>query len=271
MRWSTISNFNSCPFKKHLQDKGWVKQEDGEESVAKNFGIAVHSALEAHYKGGEVSEVIKAFDAQFPTDISEKKEYSREAGHLLLKNYIEWYKEQDKDWRVIATELKGDVETLTGNHELHIDLVAEHLPSGSIYFWDHKTTTKSFSPFYWKKFEIDSQMSRYTKYVKDKFGSCAGALINGIAFGYRSRKYKDEPTGYWQKFERQIFNRTDEVLKMWLESDEQWEKMIGWAEKEQCYPKALGSICGYCQFYPYCMSGCEEGVLQALYQLKGGQ
>lgn len=266
MRWSTISNFNACPFKHKLQEEGWIKQEEGEESVAKIFGQSIHSALECHYKGGALGEVIKAFDAQMNGLTSEKTEYSHESGHLCLENYIEWYKEQDKDWRVIATELKGEVETLTGVHELHIDVVAEHLPSQSIYFWDHKTTNKSFSPFYWKKFEIDSQMSRYTKFVKDNYGSCSGALINGIAFGHRSRKYKDEPAGYWQKFERQIFNRTAEQLQMWLESDAKWEQLIRFAVEQDCYPKALGSLCGYCQFYNYCLSGCEEGLLTALYE-----
>jgi hypothetical protein len=266
MRWSAISTFNSCPFKSKLQDEGWVKQEDGEESVAKVFGQAIHKALEEHYKGS--AAIAEAFQSVMPNDMSEKKEYSTESGLKVLEAYLDWYKEKDADWRVIATELSGKVETLTGNHELHIDLVAEHIPSSSLYFWDHKTTTKAFSPFYWKKFEIDSQLSRYTKFVKDEFGSCAGAIINGISFGYRSRKYKEEPAGYWSKFERQIFNRTDEQLKMWMESDAQWERLMQFSAENGCYPKAFGSLCGYCQFYPFCLSGCDEGLLQALYQQK---
>jgi len=266
VRWSEISNFNSCPFKYKLQKEGWSKQEEGEESAAKVFGQAIHKALERHYQGSAtLAEVQGAFLAHYPKALSEKLEYSLDSGLNILRCYLEEYKDKDKDWRILATELKGAVQTLTGDHELHIDAVAEHIPSQSIYLIDHKTSLKAFSPYYWKKYELDSQLSRYTKFVKDEYGSCAGAVINGISFGHRLRKYKDEPAGYWVKFERQIFNRTEQQLQSWMESDEQWEKMIRYAEAENCYPKALGSLCGWCEFYPYCLSGCEEGLLQALY------
>jgi len=267
VRWSAISNFNSCPKKYNLQRQGWHKTDDGEETTDLRFGQAIHSALEAHYKGATEADVLKLFKETYQ-ECTEKKEKSVESGLDCLKNYIAFYAEQDKDWRVIGTELKGEIETLTGNHELHIDLVAEHLPSGSIYFWDHKTSSKSFSPMYWKKFEFSSQMLRYTKFVEDKFGSCAGCLINGIAVGHRSRMYKGEPAGYWQKFERQIFNYSKNLIQMWLKSDEKWEKMIKWAEENDCFPSHLGSLCGWCEFYPYCMAGEDQMLLESLYQQK---
>jgi len=267
MRWSSISCFNSCPKKYKLQLDGWTKQEDGEETTDLRFGQAIHSALEAHYNGKKQEEVLDVFKSQYQ-EATDKKEKSIESGLETLKNYIAHYSEQDKDWKPIATELKGEVDTLTGSHELHIDLVAEHLPSGSIYFWDHKTTSKAFSPMYWRKFEIDSQMSRYTKFVKDKFGSCAGCVINGLSIGHRSRIYKGEPAGYWQKFERQIFNRSQDILNMWLESDKQWEKLMAYADKEQCYPSALGSLCAWCAFYPYCLAGEDKMLLESLYEQK---
>lgn len=228
------------------------------------FGQAIHSALEIHYKGATIEETIKAFTDNYQ-EHTDKKEKSVESGVDTLKNYVSHYSEQDKDWKVLATELKGEVETLTGNHELHIDLVAEHLPSSSIYFWDHKTSSKAFSPMYWKKFEFSSQMLRYTKFVEDKFGSCAGCVINGISVGYRSRMYKGEPAGYWQKFERQIFNYSKDLISMWLESDKKWEKLIAFAEKEDCFPSQLGSLCAWCEFYPYCMAGEDKMLLESLY------
>jgi hypothetical protein len=122
MRWSAISNFNSCPKKYKLQKDGWTKQEDGEETTDLRFGQAIHSALEAHYLGKTDREVIDVFTGAYQ-EHTDKKEKSVESGVETLKNYIEHYKEQDKDWRVIGTEVKDEVETLTGNHELHIDLV----------------------------------------------------------------------------------------------------------------------------------------------------
>jgi hypothetical protein len=77
--------------------------------------------------------------------------------------------------------------------------------------------------------------------------------------------YKGEPAGYWQKFERQIFNRSQDILNMWLESDRQWETMIAWAEQNNCYPSALGSLCAWCEFYPYCLAGEDKMLLESLY------
>lgn len=267
MRWSEISNYNSCPYKYSLQKQGWEKREDSEETTDLRFGQAIHSALEEHYKGGELAKVIDVFKNNYQ-EKTDKKEKSVESGVECLRNYISYYAEQDKDWRVIATELADEVETLTGKHELHIDLVAEHLPSSAVYFWDHKTTSKAFSHTYWKKFELSSQMCRYTKFVKDKFGSCAGCVINGIAVGHRLRAYKGEPAGYWQKFERHIFNYSDAMLEMWLESDKQWEELIKFSNEKGVYPKALGSICGWCSFYPFCMAGADKELLEALYEQK---
>lgn len=267
MRWSEQNNFNTCPFKRKLRLEGWQKQDDGEETTDLRFGQAIHSALEAHYKGENLESVLGVFRNEYQ-EHTEKPEKSLASGLETLRNYIATYAEQDKDWEVLGTEVADDVKTLTGDHELHIDVIAKHLPSGSIYFWDHKTTSKAFSPMYWKKFELSSQMLRYTKYVEDKFGSCAGCLINGIAVGYRSRMYRGEPAGYWQKFERQIFNYSKPMIEMWLESDKEWEKLIAFADKEQCYPKALGSICGWCAYYPYCTSGADQEILNALYQRK---
>lgn len=243
-----------------------MRQEDGEESVAKVFGQAVHAGLDTHYKGGSFKEVIYAFDRQMNGLTSEKKEYSLESGHVLLENYLKHYETMDKDLRVIASELEGEVETLTGSHELHIDLVVEHLPSSSIYFVDHKTSTKALSPVFWRRFEVDAQMSRYTKFTADRFGGCAGCIINGISFGYRSRKYKEEPAGFHQTFTRQIFNRTQAQLDYWMASDKKWERLIEMAKKEDCFPSSLNGLCSYCEFYAYCMSGCEEGLLETLYQ-----
>jgi len=267
MRWSAISCFNSCPKKYNLQKQGWHKTDNGEETTDLRFGQAIHSALECHYKGGSLDAVLQTFRDGYE-EHTEKMEKSVESGLQTLRNYIEHYQKQDKDWKVIGAEVKDEVETLTGNHELHIDLVAEHKPSGSIYFWDHKTSAKPFSPMYWKKFEFSSQMLRYTKYVQDKFGACAGCVINGISVGHRKRMYMGEPAGFHQKFERQIFNYSQTLIDMWLESDKQWEKMIGWAEKENCFPSQLGSLCGWCEFYPYCMAGEDQMILESLYQRK---
>lgn len=268
MRWSEINTFNTCPFKYKLQKDGWFKQDDSEESAQKIFGQAIHKGLETHYNGQSFEDVKKAFLSLYPKALTDKMEYSVESGLLTLENYLGYYKEQDTDWKILATEKLGKVETITGSHELHIDLIAKHIPTGSIYFFDHKTTSKSFSPMYWRKYEIDSQMSRYTKYIIDEYGSCAGALINGIAVGYRKKAYRGEPAGFWQKFERQIFNRTEQALKDWMESDANWEAMIKLSVERNCFPKALGSICSFCEFYQFCASGCEDSILETLYEKK---
>jgi len=309
MRYSQQRSFNTCPFLYKLQTEDKLqKQQEGKESNDKIWGQAFHKAMEVHYLGGTITEAQEAFRKVYPRDLNPEERIKTLANGLaIVKGYIEFYKEQDKNWKTIATEVEGNI-VITGeageeDHELHIDLVAENLQGGGIYFWDHKTTYKLPYPSYWKPFELSAQLTRYTAYVKEKFGQCSGAYINNVTVGYtapyekgktnntyfeslknpmsfyehREKKYskyhKKDMTvvhGATAKFERQLFNRSDEMIEFWRQSDQDWIKTIEFCKKNNVWPKHLGTLCGWCEMFDLCQSSNNPQIRELLYETKMG-
>ena len=265
MRYSEQQSFNTCPFQYKLAYLDRIQKETtGEESNDRDFGAAIHAGLEAHYKGGSLEDMKKAFSDSFPVNLSSTDNTKTiENGLACLEKYVGYYKEQDKNWKVLGTEVLGVIEFGGEKHDLHIDLVAENLQGGGIYLWDHKTTGKTPSPTYWKSFEVSGQITRYASFVQQKFGQCSGALINNITFKslLRKNKYGEGP-GLVLGFERQIFQRTKSQIAFWEQSDIEWMKLM----KIGIYPKALNRMCTYCEFFELCMSCDDEQIRQLLYK-----
>ena len=269
MRYSEKEAFNNCPYKYKLQHEGLAKQIEGSDAHDKNWGAGIHSGLEALYRSEGWDAVIGAFLQEYPANLDERDlSKTVESGKTTLEQYAKYYKEQDKNWEVLSTEEKGSVNIGGEDHDLHIDLVARNKQSGDIYLWDHKTTGKTASPTYWRGFELSGQLTRYCVYVIEKYGSCAGAIINNIAVGHRQRMYKGEPAGFWCKFERQLFNRTPQQVKFWRESDEDWMWQIEQCKKADRWPKALGKLCAWCEYYELCLASGDEQIKELLYEVK---
>ena len=176
-----------------------------------------------------------------------------------------YWAEQDKLWEIIGTEIADTVAFNDEDHSLHIDLLARNKQTSEIWAWDHKTTDKALGKGYWKKYELDSQITRYTQYVKGKYGSCGGFIINGIQVGHRQKMYKGEPAGYYQNFDRQPFSRNDSQIKFWMQSEADWASLIKYCKESDVWPKHLSSLCGWCDYYELCMSANNESVKETLY------
>lgn len=267
MRYSEQANFNSCPAKYDLIiNQKLRKIEEGSKSNDKNYGQAIHAGLEEHYKGKEWPDIERRFKEVYPRSLDESKpEKSVESGIACLRAYREHWKGQDEQWEVIATEQEGQIEIAGELHALHVDLVAKHKQTGEIYIWDHKTTGNNINSYSFKKYELSGQMTRYVVWCIEKYGSCAGAVINLIAVGHRKKKYLDEPAGPWQKFERAIVNRTPQQIKFWRESDAEWMKLIDYCKKNGVWPKHLSDLCSYCEFYELCLSGGDSQIRELMY------
>lgn len=268
MRYSEQQAFNNCPFAYKLAYLDKIqKAQTGEESNDRDFGAAIHSGLEVHYKGGSEGDVAAAFSAAFPVNLAGAEgSKTIDNGLECLRRYVQYYKEQDKNWKVLGTELLGVIEIGGEKHDLHIDLVAENLQGGGIYIWDHKTTGKTPSPTYWKAFEVSGQLSRYAAFVQEKFGQCSGVLINNITFKslLRKNKYGEGP-GLVLGFERQVFSRSKAQIEFWRNSDVQWMELMRRCKETGCFPKALNRMCTYCEFYELCMSCDDEQIRSLLY------
>jgi hypothetical protein len=256
---SSTNRFNGCPFAYKLNKDGLRKVVVGPEANFMVWGKAGHSGLEALYSGK--GDPIEAFSRAYPVDLDpENQVWSREGGIRTLEAYQNYYSELDKQWQILDVELRDNVD----NPTLILDLVARHNQSGSIYFWDHKFKAKS--PFGAnKRYEIDSQISRYTDFCLERYGDCAGAVINLIVPGYRQRAYKGEPAGWHFKFERVIVGRTPQQLDYWRQSQAEWECLIDYCDTNGTYPKHLGYNCSFCSFYELCYSANDDEVRDTLY------
>jgi len=293
VRWSEQTTYDTCPFKYKLLfiDK-LRKLTDGRESNDRVWGQAIHAALKTYYNpGGDVLAAKKAFLKVYPRDLNPTdKVKSVASGMATLENYHVNYADQDTNWKVLATEVEGSIEIAcidcdgkgcvkddscgckchSDEHGLHIDLIAENLQAGGIYFWDHKTSYKRPSPGMWDHYNLSSQLTRYSAYVEKEYGQCSGAYINSITVGYRSRVYKGQPPGYWNHFERQLFNRTPDQIAFWKASDRDWMRLIEFSKKEDCWPKLLDKLCSWCEFNELCKTNDDPEIRKALYEVEMG-
>lgn len=304
MRYSEQQAFGQCPYRYKLQTDGVKKNEDGKSAHHKNWGAAWHKGAEMGYnmmKDGvspskEFEVIRKEFLSLYPTSLDPHDQVKTvESGVLSLKKYFDQYEARDKEqWEVIATELEGLIEIDDEEHGLHIDLVARNRQTQEVYGFDHKTSKNTPN---WKACEIDSQITRYTSYIQEQFGQCAGFIINHVQlghigskdesgrntymesnsfnwhywenqeFGY-SKYHKMDMTVVWGavgKFERQMFNRTPEQIRFWNESDMNWMKMIEFCKREGVWPRALNKMCAYCDYYDLCLASGDEQIKELLY------
>lgn len=270
MRHSEKESFNQCPLKYRLEHDGLKKIEESSDKNHEIWGSAIHLALKTHYDGGSLEDAKKAFLSIYPENMDEDNlAKNRDSGLAVIEGYVKHYASIDQMWEVLSTEELGSVEFGGESHDLHLDLVARHRQSGEIYLWDHKTTEKSASASYWRSFELSSQLTRYTVYVKEKYGQCSGAIINNIAVKHLKIKNKyGEGPGFVSSFDRQMFNRTPQQIAYWKESEEAWLKVIAFCERENVWPKALGKLCAYCSYYELCMASGDEQIKELLYETK---
>ncbi len=141
---------------------------------------------------------------------------------------------------------------------LKMDLVVENIEHGGIYGVDHKVTKKKLDYGFWKKFNPSSQVTRYSHFIKEKYGACDGFYINAISMNYSSRRstrggVKCEAGAYWN-FERQMFNNTSEQFvaeqidtQLWINDIEQARQYNAWRRDT--------NQCAYCDFYGICSKG----------------
>ena len=266
MRHSERGTFNTCPFKYKLEKDGVKRACPSLLAEDRTFGIAIHEALKSFYDGKGWEEVITEYAKLYPQDkqyASKAKSY--EGGVKLLEAYRAYWSGQDELWEILGTEIEDEVFFNDEEHSLHIDLIARNKQTEEIWAWDHKTTDKAFFKGFWKKYELDAQITRYTKYIKDKYGSCGGFIINALQTGHRERAYKGEPAGYYQRFERQPFSRNDAQIKFWEDSEKDWAELIEVCTQKNIWPKHFGALCGYCDYYELCMSADSPSVRETIY------
>ena len=86
--------------------------------------------------------------------------------------------------------------------------------------------------------------------------------------GYRSRKYKDEPPGYWCKFDYDIVNRNPDQLKDFEETVREWHDRMYQHNTIEKFPKNEGACSDFkgCQYRPLCVACNDEAIKESLYK-----
>lgn len=265
---SATSTFNNCPWKHRLQQLGYKAQQLDAKSNDRLWAIALHAGLRTLYQARPMSEVEESFARLYP-EMLDPSDITRtvSSGLIVLKAYAERYPQDCNEWEVLETEFDNPEDERAEHGHLVIDLVMRHRASGSVYFWDHKVKRK------WdgsgKQYEMDAQLSRYASYVKERWGDCAGAMVNVIVPHYRERKWKDRPSGWDIQFDRKLYSRTADQIEAWHNSQQNWEQMIKICDENELWPKHYGSLCSYCEYFDGCYAqsqGSGMEIFEALYK-----
>lgn len=270
---SKLQTFKDCPEKYRLKNLvGLKKREEGLEEHDKNFGKAIHTGLELHYKGKSITEIKEAFSKDYMVQLNpDDMAKTQENGLVLIDAYIKHYAEEDKNWKIRAVEVADTFEIAKWiSFMVKIDLVVEQ--QGCIYFVDHKTTGKAFNWTYWGQFEPNSQLTAYTAYCQAKYGECSGGIINGLQLGYRKNKYMGEPAGFHYSFQRQLFNRNKEQVEAWKHDAMGWVANID--AHTQAYESGMVKVlpknegqCRFCSYKEICISCADEQIIEQLYEV----
>ena len=189
-----IECFNVCPRKYYWRHiRHLVK--DVPESPALTFGQAIHSALEALYKGATLEEAIQIF-LHFHKEHDGETKRTADVGVKILEEYHKKY--FPESWNVLHVESSVSMEVAKDLLFYgRLDLIVEFM--GTIYVVDHKTSsTMRFVE------HPNHQLSGYIACGRSLGLDVSGAIVNLIGV------YKTKTD-----FKRVITTRRENELEEW--------------------------------------------------------
>lgn len=148
-------------------------------------GDWLHQLLMVHYDGMDWHQRHKLLTAtNWDTLFDEEKEELGgnvpEEAERLMKGYLAHYRQEDKLFRVVDTEIMETVELPNGQKVIVIiDMIVEDLQDHTLWIYDHKTVSR----FYPEEFMlIDSQLALYFWAADKKLGyaNLQGAVLNEL-------------------------------------------------------------------------------------------
>lgn len=176
---SKANTYRRCP--KRYEFSYVHKLERKRKAVQLYRGDWLHQLLMCHYDGEDWRERQTALTHEFLKLFEEERE---ELGDMpaetrrIFTSYLRHYREEDKGWNIVDTELEEEVELPDGSmFTFIIDSLAEE-SDGGLWLWDHKTV-KEFMPEDFML--IDSQLARYF-WAAEKIGigPVRGVMFNEV-------------------------------------------------------------------------------------------
>lgn len=249
---SSIQNFQQCPLKFRYRNLLHLQPVEGDNNDLV-FGKAMHKALETLYTTDDLSKAKESLREHYPNQINPSDlAKTLPNGLYTLDKYVEHYR-WDKNWEIVAAE---EMDSTEDRYVVKLDLVVRDTDTGSIYGVDHKISGNYLDYKFFNRFNPNSQVTQYVRYIKEKYGACDGFIINALGFKYRSRKYKDEPAGFWCAFERQVVTRSQQQIDQDQISKQYWIDRIEEARASGVWGMNT-SQCFLCEYQPACSAGWD--------------
>lgn len=219
--YSELDTFRQCPLKWRIgYREGWKPDREKE---AFRLGHVWHSIMETHYstiKELQQAEQERTGKGRSPARGTKAEGAwldlcAREVGYAVMdtlddetRALMEWaysgYVEQygcDPDWRIIATEQKGEVPLTEGGRPLVwvIDLVVEDIAYGGVWIIDHKFPGDLASDV---EIDLDDQLGLYW-FAWGRAGHELAGRVNGAMLNEaRKKQNKGDLPGAITEWER---------------------------------------------------------------------
>ena len=249
---SSLGVFKTCPYKYYLQYiEGWKSRG---ERLAAVFGTHVHTALESYGQcrqaGLSHNQSVHAAAAvalQCKLESPDSKRNRR----TLLRTVV-WYLDayQDDPCTTItlddgspavelAFKFATQFQSKSTSETFHLRGYLDRLVSyqGEEYTTDRKTTAQSLSPYYWKQFSPNNQISLYSlagqiirgRPVKGVLIDALQIQVNGTSFGRHFAHRTPAQVEEWYLDLRYWFAQAEEcaLRSEWAMNDESCSKYGG--------------------------------------------
>src|SRR5947209_224787 len=146
-------------------------------------GDWLHQLLMVHYDDHDWKErhamlTTQNWDGLFDEEKEELGGNLPQEVERLMRGYLAHYKEEDKLYHVIDTEINETIELSNGMKlNIIIDMIVEDKRDGSQWIWDHKTVSR----FYPLDFMLlDSQLALYFHGAQTLGYDIRGAVLNEL-------------------------------------------------------------------------------------------
>lgn len=270
--YTGISTFMECPTK--YKWRYIEKLQRVGPPGAKEFGTAIHAALEVLFKTGDIHEAETALNGFSPLagpyGLSEE-DFARARG--LLAGYYGRWGSPKHDYETIKVEKTFSFKVPNSEYSLEgkIDLLLRDRKTGKLQLWDHKTCSQLDEDYITQRW-MDLQLHIYTIGALEGLGYNVDELVYDILQKPAVRLKKNETIEEFtircgldstpDKFERPVFAVDPRVL------DDTRNEVAGWLAKVE-----LANVTGFfgknykackvwsrCPYWDLCVSGGNKMV-----------
>lgn len=271
---SKLSEYYTCPrkyFYSHML--GWRSEVPSQDAY---FGESWHKAREYmllngyDYIEGAFEAFMRYYREQYPEETDEMFRPKDPKGALLaIAKFAGTYQNDLLENKVHYTEISGTVP-VDQKRVLHfrMDSVMEHIETGMIFSWDHKST-KRFSRQWEMQFFLSMQNGTYTHclYCMYPIERVKGVEFCGTCFEYLSRGSKLRSAGYHASFKRVPAWKRPDQMNVWLwnvnnlldDIERETDRLMDCSESDKvlmAFPLNPESCTKYfgCIFHDFCMT-----------------